>query len=125
VIPLRRSLTARMVALAVLLALVVGGAITTLVLTIGDLRDTTRLSARSRELLVSANRAEKLILDLQTGTRGFRLTRDERFLESWRAGRLLLRGRTERMTSLAVDDPALTSLAEQHAPGERAYLDEH
>jgi signal transduction histidine kinase/CHASE3 domain sensor protein len=118
------SFALRMAAMSIVLAVVVGGAMTALVLTIGDLRDATRLAARSQRVLVSANRAEKLVLDLQTGTRGFRLRREERFLEPWRNARLLLPGETERLATLAADEPAQGVLAERIADGSRAYLEE-
>ena len=76
----RASLTARMALLGGALAVVVGLAIGALVLTIGDLRHDGRMARHSEQVIAAANRAEKQVLDLETGARGFALTREDAFL---------------------------------------------
>jgi signal transduction histidine kinase len=70
-----------------LLALVVGAAFLVLFFSIGDLRDAARDSRHSQEVLAAANRLERLVVDLETGQRGFLITQEERFLEPWAAAR--------------------------------------
>jgi CHASE3 domain sensor protein len=56
-------------------------------------------------VIASANQLEKQVLDLETGERGFMLTRRERFLEPWQsAGRHLPAG-TGRLERLVAGDP--------------------
>jgi signal transduction histidine kinase/CHASE3 domain sensor protein len=123
-VSMRHSLTARMVLLGAALAVVVGVALATLLLTITDMREASRSARHSAQVLAAANQAEKLLLDLETGSRGFALTREERFLEPWRSARAALPRQTERLTTLVSDDPAQRALAEQIAAGVRGYVDE-
>jgi CHASE3 domain sensor protein len=41
-------------------------------------------------VLVEANHLERLVIDLETGQRGFILTGEERFLQPWRDARAAL-----------------------------------
>jgi two-component system phosphate regulon sensor histidine kinase PhoR len=119
------SLVARIVALGAVLAVLLGGAIAALVLTIDDLRDASRVADRSQRTLLSANRVEKHVVNLQTGTRGFRLTREERYLESWRVARRALPIEVERLTALAADHASQTPLAQTIARSAQEYLEEY
>ena len=119
------SLVARIVAMGAVVAVLLGGAIAALVLTIDDLRDASRGANRSQQTLLSANRVEKHVVNLQTGTRGFRLTREERFLESWGEARRALPIEIERMTALAADHASQTPLALTIGRTAQAYLDEY
>jgi len=76
----RGGLTTRMVLLGAALAVAVGLAIGAMLLTIGDMRHAARMARHSEQVIASANRAEKQLLDLETGARGYELTRDARFL---------------------------------------------
>jgi len=67
---IRASLTARMVLIAGVLALVIGLAIGALLVTIGDMRQAARMSRHSAQVIAAANLAEKQLLDLETGARG-------------------------------------------------------
>ena len=55
-----------------------------------EVRDSARLATHSRQELTRADGVEKLVIDLETGQRGFVITRQERFLEPWRAARAVL-----------------------------------
>jgi signal transduction histidine kinase len=48
-----------------------------------DVRNLTRSEQRAEQSIVAASRVEKLVLDLETGTRGYAITRDRRFLQPW------------------------------------------
>jgi len=123
---MRNSLTARMVLLGGALALVVGIALATLLLTITDMREAARTARRSAQVLAASNQAEKLLLDLETGARGFALTREERFLQPWNSARAALPRQTERLGALvADDDPAQQALAGEIAAGVRGYIDQY
>src|SRR6185295_9661386 len=79
----------------------------------------------SEQVIASANRAEKQLLDLETGARGYALTRDARFLAPWRTAQSTLPRQTEGLAALVADNPAQAALVQQIAAGTRAYLDEY
>jgi len=67
-----------------LLALVVGAAFATLLISVIELRAQERRTARSQQVLITANELERLVVDLETGVRGYAITGQERFLAPWR-----------------------------------------
>jgi PAS domain S-box-containing protein len=121
----RSSLTARMVMLGAGLAVIVGLAIGAMLLTIADMRHSARMARHSAQVLAAANLAEKEVLDLETGARGFALTREERFLDPWRAARTSLPRQTARLGALVSDSPAQEAVAQQIAGAIRSYVDDY
>src|SRR4051812_15911128 len=96
-----------MVVASGLLVAVIGAAFLVLLLAVDDLRDTTRLSRHSQEVLATANQLERLVVDLETGQRGFLITGQERFLQPWEAARSAIPGAREHLL-------ALTQVPAQH-----------
>ena len=84
---LRAGLTRRTVVAGGLLALLVASAFTVVVLAIAELRQSAVLARHSEAVLAAANRLERLVIDLETGQRGFVITGEERFLEPWNDAR--------------------------------------
>jgi signal transduction histidine kinase len=70
-----------------LLAVIVGTAFTVVLLAIAELRDSAVLARHSEQVLAAANQLERLVIDLETGQRGFVITGEESFLEPWNAAR--------------------------------------
>ncbi|MDX6476704.1 MAG: hypothetical protein QOH95_2215, partial [Gaiellaceae bacterium] len=66
-----------------------------------QVRRLTRSEQRAEQSVVAATRMEKLILDLETGTRGYVITRDTRFLEPWRSAQKQLPGESRLLAELA------------------------
>jgi signal transduction histidine kinase len=62
-------------------------------------RDTAR-EQRAERAVVSAIRIEKLVLDLETGTRGYVITADRRFLEPWRKAQRQLPVESARLRAI-------------------------
>ena len=56
-------------------------------LAIGGLRDSGAQARHAQQVLVAASQLELLLVDVQTGARGYILTGQERFLKPWHAGR--------------------------------------
>jgi signal transduction histidine kinase/CHASE3 domain sensor protein len=122
----RGGLTRRLIAASVLLALIVGGAfVVVLSLAIFDLRDAGRRTYQSQRVLVAANELERLLLDLETGQRGFILTRQERFLEPWTSARAQFPVRADTLLRLVAGDPVAERRAAQIAQDERAYISQY
>jgi signal transduction histidine kinase len=82
----RGGLTRRMVIASALLALLTSAAFAVLLLAIRDQRSSAQLALHSQEVLAAANRVERLLVDTETGTRGYLLTGEDRFLQPARAG---------------------------------------
>src|ERR1700754_2195634 len=102
---MRRGLTGRMVVAGVLLVIIVGGAFAVVLITNAELRGTTELRRDTREELAAADTLEKHIIDVETGLRGFVITRDESFLEPANLARAALPGSAGALERLADDEP--------------------
>jgi signal transduction histidine kinase len=98
---MRGGLTRRTVVASAVLVLVIGAAFAVLVLAIGELRRTTRLSTASLEVRGVANTLERRVIDLETGVRGYIITGDERFLAPWEAARTAIPGQSSELERLA------------------------
>jgi signal transduction histidine kinase len=79
------GLTRRTIVASAVLALLIGAAFAVLVRAVTEERDSARLATHSQEVLAAANAVERVVLDLETGQRGFLITGEERFLEPWAA----------------------------------------
>src|SRR3989440_8139693 len=64
-------------------------------------RSLTHSEQRAEQSVVAANRIEKLVLDLETGTRGYVITRDRRFLAPWVRAQQQLPNETRLLAALA------------------------
>src|SRR6476659_2396789 len=64
-------------------------------------RTLPRSEQRAEKSVVAASRVEKLVLDLETGTRGYLITRDRRFLAPSRVARTSLPAETRAFQALA------------------------
>ena len=113
----RGGLTRRMVVASGLLALVIATAFAVLLSSVADLRTSERRARQSEEVLVVANRLERLVVDLETGQRGFVITGQAAVppAVAGRSGRLPWggqqpgtagRGQPRAASSGAADDPA-------------------
>jgi signal transduction histidine kinase len=107
----RGGLTRRMVIASALLALLTSAAFAVLLLAIRDERSSAQLALHSQQVLAAANRVERLLVDIETGTRGYLLTGEARFLQPAHAGEAVF----AQASSELVD---LTKIPEQNeAPG--------
>jgi signal transduction histidine kinase len=100
----RGGLTRRAGAAFGLLALLVGAVFAVLVITLGDQRHARDLARKSRAEVAAADRILPLALDLETGLRGFIITRRTRFLAPWNTAQTAFPKQARLLTGL-VDDP--------------------
>src|ERR1700694_2164574 len=75
-----------MVIASALLALLTCAAFAVLLLAIRDQRSSAQLARHSQEVLAASNRVERLLVDIESRTRGYLLTGEDRFLQPARAG---------------------------------------
>ena len=122
---MRRGLTGRLVVASGLLALIVGGAFAVVLVAITELRGTTDLRVQTREELVAADALEKNLVDLETGVRGFVITRDESFLEPADEARAALPRSARTLERLAADEPVQLARVRRIARAMNAYVQEY
>ena len=116
------GLTGRMLIASGLLALLIGTAFAVLLSSVADLRASERRARRSEEVLVVANRLERLVVDLEAAQLGFVITNQERFLEPWQDARTALPGEGGTLERLVADSPAQQERARRIVEATRSYL---
>jgi signal transduction histidine kinase len=105
-----------------LLALLIGAAFAVLLSSVADLRASERRARRSEEVLVVANRLERLVVDLEAAQRGFVITNQERFLQPWQDARNALPEEGGTLERLVADSPAQQERARRIVEATRSYL---
>jgi signal transduction histidine kinase len=116
-----RGLTLRTVLASALLALAVASGFTVLLVAVVDQREARSQALHSRSQLTSADGLLTLLIDLETGQRGFVITREERFLEPWRAARTALPVHARALARDA-SNPAQASRARAIARAASSYI---
>jgi signal transduction histidine kinase len=114
-----------MVVASGLLALLLVSAFAILLLAIRDLHESTEERRATREALVAADELEKLVIDLETGLRGFVITGAQRFLEPWRAARVAVPRDAAELERLVAGDPQQLRRARRIGDAADAYVEEY
>jgi signal transduction histidine kinase len=120
----RLGLTTLTVAASGLLALLIGVAFAVLLWAIADANSSTSARRASRTALVEAGTMERLLLDLETGQRGFVITKHETFLQPWQQARSQLPAAARRFTESATS-PEQRRTAERTARGVDSFLKDY
>jgi PAS domain S-box-containing protein len=82
-----------------------------------------RAQARAEQEVSLAYQSETLLLDLETGVRGFLLTHDRRFLEPWQSARTAFPVRSSRLVSLEAQNGSVDlRLAKRIASQGESYI---
>ncbi len=118
---MRGGLTRRVVLASTALVVLIAGAFVILLLALNSTRDSGELADHSRQELDAAARLEALVIDLETGQRGYIITHEERFLAPWAAARKAFPAAGRRLTSLA-DDPHQQERAAQIINSTGSYI---
>ena len=105
-----------------LLALLIGAAFAVLLSSVADLRASERRARRSEEVLVVANRLERLVVELEAAQLGFVITNQARFLQPWQDARTALPGEGGTLERLVADSPAQQEQARRIVEATRSYL---
>jgi signal transduction histidine kinase len=117
---MRLGLTSRLLILAGVVALFFVAQFFVTVKSLQSVRTKTDDTERAQAGVVAATRLEKLVLDLETGTRGYVITRDRTFLEPWRAARKQLPAESRRL-KLVAPGPVANELDRKW----RSYLNDY
>jgi signal transduction histidine kinase len=121
----RGGLTRRMVVASGLLALIVAVAFAVLISSVADLRTTERRARQSEEVLVVANRLERLVVDIETGQRGFVITGQQRFLEPWQDAQAAFPGEASTLEQLVADNPDQQARARRITQAITSYISDY
>jgi signal transduction histidine kinase len=76
-----------------------------LFLAITGLRHRSLEATHSQQVIATANQLQTLVIDLETGVRGFAITRKPRYLAPWRAAGIQFPKSTRRLVALTTDNP--------------------
>ncbi|HEV7640084.1 MAG TPA: ATP-binding protein [Gaiellaceae bacterium] len=98
---MRLGLTARILIGGVILGLVFALQFVLSIQSFRSIRHDTREQQHAQQAVVSAIRLEKLVLDLETGARGYVITADRRFLQPYEAAQRALPAESARLMALA------------------------
>jgi signal transduction histidine kinase len=120
-----RGLTRRMLGASGLLAIVVVASFLVLLLAITSLRQSTEERRETREGLVAADELQQHVIDLETGARGFVITREERFLEPWNEARAAFPEQAAALERLVADDAVQLARARRIAQAGTSYIQEY
>jgi signal transduction histidine kinase len=115
------GLTRRVIIASALLTLLTGAAFAVLVLAISDLRSSARLSRHSQQILATSNEVERLLVDIETGVRGYLLTGQDEFLTPARAAEAGFDAASTELVNLTRDPEQNRTAREIKAKGE-AYI---
>ncbi len=108
-----------------LLMLILAAAFAVLLVAVADLRESAGAARSSEDVLATANELERLVIDLETGVRGFVMTREEQFLEPWDNARRNLPGRAAALERLSAGQPEQARTARRIAQAASAYIDQY
>ena len=75
-----------------------------LFLAITGLRHRSLEARHSQQVIATANQLQALVIDLETGVRGFAITRNETYLDPWRDARAQYPAATRRLVQLTNDN---------------------
>jgi signal transduction histidine kinase/CHASE3 domain sensor protein len=89
---------------------------------IDSVRSAVRASDRSEETIGTATRFENLVLDMETGSRGFVITGEPRFLEPWQKAQAELPAVARRLIAEERDDGVQERLARRIVRDYRTYV---
>jgi signal transduction histidine kinase/CHASE3 domain sensor protein len=121
----RPGLTLRMIVSGAVLAIVIGAVFALLLLAIDDLRDSARLARDTRGELTALDELETLVIDLETGVRGYVITGEERFLEPWNAARADFPAEARALEQQAGDDPRRVRPIRRVIQGVTSYIQDY
>ncbi|MGI5183122.1 HAMP domain-containing protein [Dactylosporangium sp. CA-152071] len=98
------GLIRRMVLATCVLVVFVGGAFATLLVSIGENRETARLSQRSHELFAAADQVNRHAVELRAAQEAYSLSGDSEFLDRWQTAHTALVEANQHLEGLATTD---------------------
>jgi signal transduction histidine kinase/CHASE3 domain sensor protein len=121
---MRRGLVARFAGGALLLGVALALAFVAVLVTIGARRAAVDTAQRSGDVLTSSFQTQKLVLDIETGVRGYLLTREPDFLQPYHAAIGEMPAQLASLERLTRVDPAQHARARAIAAAVTDYIDD-
>jgi hypothetical protein len=118
----RSGLVTRIVMSAALVGLGLTVVFLILSLAITGLRQRSLEARRSQQVIASANQLQTLVTELETGVRGFAITKDPRYLEPWRRAQKNYPDAIRQLLALTADNPKQHTRALELQRSINAYL---
>src|SRR5687767_11638687 len=119
------SLAGRLLLASALLAALLGAVFVVLFAAVVSSRDATRGEERASDLTEATFALDRLVLDVDTGVRGFVLTGEKRFLQPWRRAQNELPAELDRFERLAVADSESAADARTLVQRVRRYISDY
>ncbi len=116
------SLSARMIAASVVLAVLVASGFAILIHAVSTLDDARGREAHSKDVTSVTVVLEKLVIDLETGLRGLVLSGNPRFLQPWERARVALPRRLQDLERLVSESPAQRRRARELRTAIQEYI---
>src|SRR4051812_32803702 len=117
---LRARLLAANLTLAAMLLIVLG----VLALVVTRQRSASKRAEHSGRVIEATATLQKDVLELETGARGYLISRSRLFLDPWTDARVAVPADTERLVALVGDNPAQLRRAKVLTQGVRDYSDD-
>src|SRR4051794_3810353 len=121
---LPHRLRARLLAANLMLAFVLLVALGVLALVVTGERSAGKRAEHSGRVIEATATLQKDVLELETGARGYLISRSRLFLDPWTDARVAVPADTERLVALVGDNPAQLRRAKVLAQGVRDYSDD-
>jgi signal transduction histidine kinase len=121
---MRVGLTGRLLAATAVLTLVNVVAFVFLLLAMGDAGRARSTAEHNQQEISAAREVRNLLVDMETSQRGFILTGDQRFLETWEPSRQALPGKLAVLREIA-DGPGQAGRAERLQRDALSYLNDY
>jgi PAS domain S-box-containing protein len=121
---LARSLVAPTLAIVALVLVLISGTFAVLLVSVRDFDRETESAGRAERILSLSAAAERHVVDVETGLRGYLLTDDPRFLEPYQSGRLRYAADLAEMDLLVTDAGQRRALRELRRAGD-AYVEDY
>jgi signal transduction histidine kinase len=93
-----------------------------LFLAITGLRHRSNEAQHSQEVIATANQLQTLVIDLETGVRGFALTNDRAYLGPWKRAQRVYPGEMAKLLTLTADNPKQNARAKEIQGLVHSYL---
>jgi signal transduction histidine kinase len=117
------GLLARIGGWTAVVSLALAAVFAVLIFAVVGLRDRSLEARRSQEVIATANRLQTLVVDLETGLRGYVITRKEAELKPWRDALRLYPGELRSLIRLTGENPDQQARAREIGDSIKRYLD--
>jgi signal transduction histidine kinase len=119
------GLTLRTMIASGLLAVIIGATFAVLLSSVAELQEMEHRAQDSEDVLVAANRLERLVVDMETGQRGYLLTGSDQFLQPWIAARAAFPQQAAGLENLVAGNPEQYTRAVRLTEAGSSYLKDY